>query len=89
VHTASRIASLQEDVINNALVNQRTELLFAELIVSYGFDGSTGQGGSYNQAYGNKRSSDADSCLFATTVMPLRLIDSSRNFCWTIAPHSL
>jgi len=49
--------------------------------LSYGFDGSTGQA-NYYQAYTNDQSQDADSSLFATTVMPLCLIDSSSNILW-------
>lgn len=80
-HTAFRIVTLQKDVIHGVLANQHTDFLSAELIVSYGFDGSTGQA-NYNQAYADKRSCNGDSCLFATTIMPLRLIDSSGNLLW-------
>jgi len=56
--------------------NQQTTLLSAEIILSYGLDGSTGQA-SYNQAYGNCQPNTDDSSLFASTVTPLRLIDSA------------
>lgn len=71
-HTKSRIVNYQKEAIATALNIQPSDFLSAELILSYGFDGSTGQA-NYYQAYTNDQSQDADSSLFATTVMPLRL----------------
>jgi len=61
--------------------NQQTTLSSAKLILSYGFDGSTGQA-NYNQAYSNGQPNNDDSSLFASSVTPLRLIDSAGNVLW-------
>jgi len=80
-HTTARIVAYQEDTIVTSMKNQQTTLSSAELILSYGFDGSTGQA-NYNQAYSNGQPNNDDSSLFASTVTPLRLIDSAGNVLW-------
>jgi len=80
-HTTARIVAYQEDTIVTSMKNQQTTLSSAELILSYGFDGSTGQA-NYNQAYSNGQPNNDDSSLFASSVTPLRLIDSAGNVLW-------
>lgn len=79
--TIARIVACQKDVIEAVMQRQQSDFLSAELVLSHGFDGSTGQA-NYNQSFTNSQSYNADSSLFATTVMPLRLIDSSNNILW-------
>jgi len=71
----------QEETIVTSMKNQQATLSSAELILNYGLDGSTGQA-NYNQAYSNGQSNNDDSSLFASTVTPLRLIDSAGNVLW-------
>jgi len=80
-HTAARIASLQEEVFLSLMKEQGTDFLAADLILSYGFDGSSGQS-TYKQGYSSEQPFTADSSIFATTVTPLRLIDASTNILW-------
>lgn len=78
-HTASRLVHLHAEVVENIMEDQGTDFLMAELILSYGFDGSSGQA-NYKQKYMEGKCLDSN--LFATTVTPLRLIDASKNIIW-------
>lgn len=78
-HTVSRLVHLHVDVVQSIMEDQGTDFLTAKLILSYGYDGSSGQS-SYNQKYMVGQSLDLN--LFATTVTPLRLIYASKNVLW-------
>lgn len=78
-HTASRLVHLHVDVVQRIMEDQPTDFLAAELILNYGFNGSSGQS-SYNQKCMVGQALDLN--LFATTVTPLRLLDASRNVLW-------
>lgn len=80
-HTAARLVRLQEEVINNVMEEQGVHSLSASLVLSYGFDGSSGQS-NYNQKYLECPLFDSDSSIFATTVTPSRLVDASHNIIW-------
>jgi len=60
---------------------QGTDFLAADLILSYGLDGSSGQS-NYKQGYSSEQPFTADSYIFATTVTPLRLIDAFSIILW-------
>jgi len=53
----------------------------AELLLSYGFDGSSGHS-NYKQGFAGPQKCDVDGSIFATTVTPLRMIDYRRNKFW-------
>lgn len=80
-HTANRIVAMQKEVIVS-LMTENINFLKADLIVSYGFDGSTGHS-SYKQKFQEASTSDdSDYSLFATTMTPLRLVDSVGRPLW-------
>lgn len=80
-HTANRIVEMQREVVAAAMA-KNVVVLKADLIVSYGFDGSTGQS-LYKQRFDEAGTSgDFDLSLFATTLIPLRLIDSFGKPLW-------
>jgi len=76
---ASLLVSLQEDVVENNIQDQGTEFLAADLILNYGFDGSSRQS-NYIQRYSGGQSSGSDSSIFATTVTALQLLDASNKY---------
>lgn len=72
-HTAERIVELQSDVIQHVVQLTNSTEIEAELIYSYGFDGSSGHS-PYNQGFHNTQNTSLnDECLLATTLIPLRL----------------
>ncbi|XP_043864653.1 uncharacterized protein LOC122757197 [Drosophila mojavensis] len=72
-HTVDRILSMQQEVLE---IFGPTH---CSLILSYGFDGSTGQS-IYKQRYINRDNIDGiDQSLFVTTIIPLKLIDTRNN----------
>lgn len=75
-HTASRILPLQEDLFINL-----PNITNAKLIVSYGFDGSTGQS-MYKQRFEASEPASFDQSLFVTTVIPLKLVDNFGTVLW-------
>lgn len=75
-HTASRILLLQEDLFINL-----PNITNAKLIVSYGFDGSTGQS-MYKQRFEASGPASFDQSLFVTTVIPLKLVDNFGTVLW-------
>lgn len=79
-HTASRIVNVQQEVIIQSAQNLKIPNIEAVLIVSWGFDGSTGFS-AYKQRFSNSNAENgkknSDSSLFATTCIPLRLITST------------
>lgn len=78
-HTAERIIKLQSEVLSSIMERKQTDILYAELIVSYGFDSSSGYT-NYKQQFQKAGSSQmSDSSLLATTIIPLRLLESSGN----------
>lgn len=77
-HTTKRILEMQKDVLAT-IANSH---ISTEMIFSYGFDSSSGQS-QYKQAFLDPCTSrNADSCLFATTVIPLRLLTSTGILIW-------
>lgn len=78
-HTISRIILLQENVLINLFEFLNCTNMRATMICSYGFDGSSGHS-NYKQKFSN--SSCDDSSIFATTVIPLRLVSSKNDVLW-------
>lgn len=75
-HCAKRIVMMQKEVIES-LMTKNINFLKADLIVSYGFDGSSGYS-NYKQRFDEpSKSTGSELCLFATTITPLRIISSS------------
>lgn len=82
IHTAKRIIEMQREVVSSIMNRSKSNYISAELILSYGFDSSTGQA-QFNQLFQKPNTSCyADSSLLATTVIPLRLIDGSGRVIW-------
>ncbi|XP_050742176.1 uncharacterized protein LOC127010860 [Drosophila biarmipes] len=75
-HTAHRILEMQQEVFD--IWPDATE---CTLIVSYGFDGSTGHS-TYKQRFQLNESVGLDDSLFVTTVIPLKLIDQHHRVIW-------
>jgi len=75
-HTSCRIIQMQEDIFK-----QLGNTLSLTLIASYGFDGTTGQS-SYKQHFFGCDSLLSDDSLFATTIIPLKLMDHIGNVFW-------
>ncbi|XP_046808102.1 uncharacterized protein LOC124420131 [Lucilia cuprina] len=75
-HTAKRILSYQEEVL--LLIPELNEVT---LVLSYGFDGSTGQS-SFKQMFNSDSPESLDSSLFVTSVIPLKLISSNNAIVW-------
>lgn len=80
-HTVSRLIKFQMDVLMAVLNKTESNSIDAELVVSYGFDSSTGQS-NYKQQYFQESENYSDSSLLATTLIPLQLIDSDKNILW-------
>lgn len=84
-HTADRIIELQSDVILHAMQIINCTEMEAELICSYGFDGSSSHS-LYNQSFRNveKNMNIDDENLLATTLIPLRLrlLNRSNEILW-------
>lgn len=75
-HTAKRILSYQEEVLNRMVeVNEVT------VILSYGFDGSTGQN-SFKQIFIGESAGGSDNSLFVTSVIPLKIITLDNAIIW-------
>jgi len=87
-HTSARIVKLQADVLKS--ISHEEGCIKAELVASYGFDGSTGQA-NYNQRQSESMlPPDAESSLFVTSMTPLQLIDSNARVIWrNRTPHSV
>lgn len=77
-HTVRRIVQLQNSVIEQYLNNKNLTFCEATLVLSYGFDGSSGFS-NYNQKFTSNDNERNDSSIFATTVIPLRLIATNTN----------
>lgn len=75
-HTAKRILSYQEEVLM-----QIDELNDVTLVLSYGFDGSTGQS-SFKQIFSSNTPESLDNSLFVTSIIPLKLITSHHETVW-------
>ncbi|XP_049304258.1 uncharacterized protein LOC125776435 [Bactrocera dorsalis] len=81
-HTAEKIVDMQREVFQAVMEAEKTNFVSSELILSYGFDSSTGQA-QFKQAFNEPGSSNSsDSSLLATTVIPLRLLLSSGKPIW-------
>lgn len=84
-HTTSRIVELQKEVIlHHMLIEESTEME-AVLICSWGFDGSSGHSG-YKQRYQSLPDENltklTDENLFATTIIPQRLLSKDGAVLW-------
>ena len=78
-HTAIRIVELQEEVILQYHCSTKESTNEAQLICTWGFDGSSSQS-NYKQAFQNDDADD--SSMFATTVVPLRLVTPEGHVLW-------
>jgi len=79
-HTTKRIVLLQEEPILVAMDSLNIKVLNAEIIFSYGFDGSSGQS-QYKQKF-ESPGTQSDSTLFATTIIPLRIQTENKIVLW-------
>ncbi|XP_044573606.1 uncharacterized protein LOC123257740 [Drosophila ananassae] len=75
-HTASRIVLMQEELFANL-----ETVSSLKLIVSYGFDGSSGHS-MYKQRFECNEKDTSDQSLFVTTIIPLKLIDDAGSIFW-------
>lgn len=75
-HTAKRIVMMQKEVLESLMTNNNN-LMEADLIVSYGFDGSSGYSNYKRRSVEPSSSTDSELSLFATTLTPLRLLNST------------
>lgn len=75
-HTVCRIILLREEIFK-----QFPKISNVKLIASYGFDGSTGQS-MYKQKFCVNESQSFDQSLFATTVIPLKLVGDFGTVLW-------
>lgn len=82
IHTTTRIVEMQKEVILSIMNTNESNNISAELILSYGFDSSTGQAQFKQSFLGSNSSCFTDSSLLATTVIPLRLVDASGRPIW-------
>lgn len=81
-HTAKRIVHLQRECIIADMGGEFTRTLEANLVCSWGFDGSSGHS-DYAQKFISAGSQGChDNNLFATTLIPLRLISPSGTILW-------
>ena len=79
-HTTKRIVSLQQEV-TCAIELVNNNKFICEIIFSYGFDGSSSQA-AYKQKF-DSPGVKSDNSLFATTVIPLRLVANNNPIFWT------
>jgi hypothetical protein len=87
-HTVRRIVQLQNSVIEQYLNNKNLTFCEATLVLSYGFDGSSGFS-NYNQKFTSNDNERNDSSIFATTVIPLRLTNTNTILRNNYTPQSL
>lgn len=82
-HTAERLVILQREVILQSMENMKSKLMEVVLLCSWGFDGSSGHS-EYKQNYKeigvDLNISDAN--LFATSLIPLRLLNKNNDILW-------
>ena len=87
-HTTKQIVSLQQEVILCVIESANDNKFICEIIFSYGYDGS-----SSHAVYKKKFDSPgvkSDNSLFATAVIPLRLVASNNLILWNNqAPQSI
>ncbi|XP_053959181.1 uncharacterized protein LOC128869320 [Anastrepha ludens] len=75
-HTAKRIIIFQKEVFA-----QFESITDVKLIVTYGFDGSTGHS-LYKQQFEEKVQDTLDQSLFVTSIIPIKLLDSLGRVLW-------
>lgn len=75
-HIANRIILRQQDVLS-----QMQTISDASLILSYGFDGSTGHS-LFKQQFKETTPETLDHSLFITSIIPLKLISSEDKIIW-------
>lgn len=68
----------KNNLVSKIMKDQGSNFLIAELQYSDGFDGSWGHS-NYKQGLAGPQKCDVDGSIFATTVTPLLMIDSSGN----------
>ena len=71
---------MQQEVILCAIESANDNKFICEIIFSYGFDGSSGQA-AYKQKF-DSPGVKSDNSLFATTVIPLRLVGNNNLILW-------
>ncbi|XP_075149012.1 uncharacterized protein LOC142222645, partial [Haematobia irritans] len=74
-HTAKRIFAYQDEVLCTMDIEEST------LILSYGFDGSTGHS-LFKQKFVENISESFDQSLFITSVIPIKIISSTGDNIW-------
>ena len=79
-HTVKRIVQFQEEVIFQHMESINTNEIKADMIFSYGFDGSSGHS-AYKQKF-DTAGCHSDTNLFVITVVPLRLNSEDNNILW-------
>lgn len=82
-HIDKRLVKMQKEVIDADIAIKSFQFSQAKLILSWGFDGSTGHS-NYNQAFSSSETSEgnSDSSLIATTTIPLRLLTEDDTIYW-------
>ena len=82
-HTSERLIKLQREVILQVMKSKNSTIIETVLLYSWGFDGSTGHS-EYKQRYeSDERDPNlSDSNLFATTLIPLRLLGTDNSILW-------
>lgn len=78
-HTARRSVTLQQEVMSMVLEMNHEYFLRVELIVSYGFDRSSGHSNFKQKFSENSTQTFTVSSRFATRMIPLRLITQLRH----------
>lgn len=78
-HTANRLVRIESGRISDYLASQTLESDQLTFICTWGFDGSSGQS-LYKQNFSDAASSDSH--LFATTVVPLQLVNQTGHIYW-------
>lgn len=75
-HTSARLIQHVAEDVKGRMVTLGLQGIRPTLIYSWGFDGSTGQ------SQYNRRMAGTDSSLFATTAIPLKLVDPQLGVLW-------
>lgn len=82
-HTSERLIDLQQSVILQYVNSTESSLIETMLLCSWGFDGSSGHS-QYKQNFKSTESDSnlTDANLFATTLIPLRLLSKNNDILW-------
>lgn len=77
-HTSERVIKLQREVIIRNIERTNSTVIEAVLLCSLGFDGSL-ENSEYKQCCTSEVSNVGDGNLFATTLIPLRLLSKNND----------